>query len=106
MIEAAAEAGVKWVLPVEFGGDNANKRLEEAVPIYAVKRAPRKKIEELSGKYEGFKWIGIVTNPWFDFVSFCFGIWREWDMADNTQSMKMSGFQVDVKNKTVLLLDG
>jgi uncharacterized protein YbjT (DUF2867 family) len=83
MIEAAAEAGVKWILPVEFGGDNTNKRLEGAVPIYAAKREPREKIEELSGKYEGLKGIGIVTNPWFDFVSFCFGILKERGMADN-----------------------
>jgi hypothetical protein len=83
MIEAAAETGVKWVFPVEFGGDNANKKLQGAVPIYGAKREPREKIEELSGKYEGLKWIGVVTNPWFDFVGFCFGVLREREMANN-----------------------
>ncbi|KAE9367683.1 NAD(P)-binding protein [Stipitochalara longipes BDJ] len=88
MIEAAAAAGVQWILPVEFGGDNGNPRLEKAVPVYAAKRAPRERIEELAEKYDGLKWIGIVTNPWFDF------------------SMKISGFQIDVKNRTALVLDG
>jgi uncharacterized protein YbjT (DUF2867 family) len=68
MIEAAANAGVKWILPVEFGGDNGNEKLEKAVPVFAVKRAPRERVEELAKKYDGLKWVGVVTNPWFDFV--------------------------------------
>jgi len=72
MIEATAAAGVKWILPVEFGGDNGNPRLEKAVPVFAAKRAPREKIEELAEKYEGLSWVGVVTNPWFDFVSIGF----------------------------------
>jgi hypothetical protein len=48
-IEAAAEAGVKCILPIKFGGDSGNERLEKAMPVYAAKRAPREKIE-LPGK--------------------------------------------------------
>lgn len=68
-IEAAAASGVKWILPTEFGSDTANEELVSSIPILGQKTAPRKKIEELSEKYEGLKWIGIVNNPWFDFVS-------------------------------------
>lgn len=69
MIEAAAEAGVKWIIPCEFGSDNGNKIVEAITPVFSAKRAPREKTEELSRKYEGLKWIGVVTNPWFDYVS-------------------------------------
>jgi hypothetical protein len=41
---------VKWILPIKFGGDSGNERLEKAVPVYAAKRAQRQKIEELTGK--------------------------------------------------------
>ena len=68
---------MKWVFPVEFGGDNGNLRLEKAVPVFAAKRPPREKIEALAEKYEGLKWIGVVTNPWFDFVSFNLRVMRE-----------------------------
>lgn len=63
MIEAAAEAGVKWIFPVEFGSDLANKNIEEVSPMFAAKRAPREKVEELAAKYEGLKWVGVITNP-------------------------------------------
>lgn len=71
LIEAAAAAGVKWIFPVEYGSDNGNKELEESVPHNVAKRGPREKIEELAGRYEGLKWIGVITNPWFDYVSRC-----------------------------------
>lgn len=63
LIEAAAEAGVRWIVPTEFGSDNANEGISN-VPINAAKVAPREKIEEL-----GLSWIGVVTNPWLDYVS-------------------------------------
>jgi hypothetical protein len=68
---------VKWTFRVEFGGDNRNPRLKKAVPVFAAKRAPRENIEELADEYEGLKWVGAVTNPWFDFVSFNIWVVRE-----------------------------
>jgi hypothetical protein len=41
---------VKWILPIKFGGDSGNERLGKAVPVYAAKRVPREKNEELTGK--------------------------------------------------------
>ena len=63
-IKAAAEVGVPWIIPNEFGSDGANADLSKAVPILGGKGKYRSEIEEL-GKSS---WIGIVNNPWFDFV--------------------------------------
>lgn len=69
LIRAAAAAGVKYILPTEFGADNAVEKLSSSVPINAMKAGPRSLIEELSTQYPGLTWIGLVTNPWFDYVS-------------------------------------
>ena len=64
LIEAAAAAGVRWIFPAEFGSDTGNEVMVSAVPLHPPKIAPRVKAEEV-----GSRWIGVVTNPWFDFVS-------------------------------------
>lgn len=65
LIEAAAEAGVEFVLLNEFGSDNAHPTMRENVPINASKTQHRERVEQL-GKSS---WIGIVNNPWYDYVS-------------------------------------
>ena len=76
LIEAAAKAGIKWILPTEYAADGLNKSLMDAVPLYYGKGAARKQIEELAETYEGLKWIGVATNPWTEFslVRGMFGI--------------------------------
>lgn len=68
MIEAAAKAGVKWILPTEYAGDGMNEAMVNAVPVFHPKRAARQQIEELSKQpgCEGLKWIGVATNPWLE----------------------------------------
>ena len=68
LIEAAIEAGVTYILPTEFGADNANTELANMVPINAAKTAVRTRVEEL-GKKTGAGWIGVSNNAWFDYVS-------------------------------------
>lgn len=68
LIEAAARAGVKWILPTEYAGDGLNVDMVEAVPLFHPKRKARMQIEELSGEFEGLRWIGIATNPWLEAV--------------------------------------
>ncbi|KAI4198269.1 MAG: hypothetical protein LQ346_002809 [Caloplaca aetnensis] len=63
LIEAAAAAGVPWVLPNEFGNDNANESLRTDVMINAVKTQYREHIEKL-GKSS---WIGIACGFWYEF---------------------------------------
>lgn len=61
LIEAAAKAGVKYILPTEYAGDGLNKEMVDAVPVFHGKREARQQIEQL-----GAKWIGVATNPWAD----------------------------------------
>lgn len=67
MIEAAARAGVRWIIPTEFAGDGNNKAMVESVPLFQPKAAVRRGIEELAKTYNGLSWIGICTGPWTDF---------------------------------------
>lgn len=85
LIEAAAAADVPWVLPNEFGNDNANVSLREDVMINAVKTQYRDHIEKL-GKSS---WIGITCGFWYEF---CLG-----------GGPDTYGF--DIKNRTLVLFD-
>ncbi|KAL0936046.1 oxidoreductase [Colletotrichum truncatum] len=83
LIRAAAKAGVKWILPTEFGSSPDPSKLLDSSPILQGKIKTRKLIEEL-----GANWIAIVNNPWLD-----------WSLP--------SGFWgIDVKNRTATLYDG
>ncbi|OAL43132.1 NAD(P)-binding protein [Pyrenochaeta sp. DS3sAY3a] len=59
-IHAAAKAGVKYVLPTEFGSD-PYAPFVKGFPMLAAKKKYRDLIEEL-----GMSWIAVVNNPWFD----------------------------------------
>jgi len=70
LIDAAAKAGVKWILPTEYAGDGLNEGMVEGVPLFHPKREARRQVEELAaGREEGVKWIGVATGPWMEFVS-------------------------------------
>jgi uncharacterized protein YbjT (DUF2867 family) len=69
LIEAAAEAGVRWVLPTEFGSD-INSSLAQEFPMMSMKKKYRDLIEE-----KGMNWVAIVNNPWFDW-SLKQGMWN------------------------------
>ena len=61
LIRSAAKAGVKYVLPTEFGSDTTAP-LGQKLAMLQHKRVNRDLIEEL-----GMSWIGISTNPWLDY---------------------------------------
>jgi uncharacterized protein YbjT (DUF2867 family) len=61
IIEAAARAGMKYVLPTEYGIDSSNEKIEHAVDVIRAKRNTQKKIEGLE-----MKWIAMITGPWID----------------------------------------
>ncbi|MCJ1313038.1 hypothetical protein MMC25_006714 [Agyrium rufum] len=63
MIKAAANVGVPWVLPNEYGQDLSNEKLIEGVEILAHKKVYRDEIEKLGRS----SWIGICSNLWYDF---------------------------------------
>jgi hypothetical protein len=84
LIRAAAAAGVPYVLPVEFGSD-PDARLVDELPEIAAKREWRQLVQDLGVS----AWIGVVTNPWYDFC------------------LPMSEFiAIDPDKKTATLWDG
>ena len=64
IVEAASKAGVKYVLPSEYGKPFKDDHVVEAIPFMKVKKEGHTRIEAL-----GMKWIGVATNSWFDYVS-------------------------------------
>lgn len=62
LIKAAAKAGVKYILPTEFGSDPAAKQMVKENPMLQPKAERRKLIEELGVG----SWIAVTNNPWFD----------------------------------------
>lgn len=64
ILEGAAKAGVKYILPSDYGAPAGDDRQVKAVPLIQEKRDVHDKIESL-----GMKWIGVVTGSWVDYVS-------------------------------------
>lgn len=63
LIKAAAEAGVSWIIPNEWGSDASSSEVEDDLMIYGVKKADRDYIEELGVS----SWIGIACGSWYEF---------------------------------------
>ena len=68
MIDAAAKAGVKWIVPNEYAGDGLNMDMMNASMVFSQKVQSRKHVEEVSKTHKGLKWIGVATNPFFESV--------------------------------------
>ncbi|KAH8204438.1 hypothetical protein TruAng_001354 [Truncatella angustata] len=63
LIDAAAEAGVPFVIPNNWGCDMSNDKLGDEIFLGEGNRAVRKHIQDL-GKSS---WISIVSNFWYEF---------------------------------------
>lgn len=61
--EAAAAAGVPYIIPNNWGGDHANEKLGDETLLGPANRAVLKNIQAL-GKSA---WISIVSNFWYEF---------------------------------------
>ena len=62
LVDAAAEAGVEWIVPNEWGIDNTNTSLGEAMGLGPPALAMRKYIED-----KGLKWTAISCSFWYEF---------------------------------------
>ncbi|KFA50423.1 hypothetical protein S40293_05237 [Stachybotrys chartarum IBT 40293] len=62
IIQAAAKAGVPYILPAEFGSDPEAKLVDELF-VLQQKRERRQLAEQLGVS----AWIGVITNPWLEF---------------------------------------
>jgi NmrA-like family len=106
LIEAAADAGVKWILPTEYGTDSANMELTNAVPINSVKVPAKLHLETLTTQYEGMKWIGVVTNLWFDLVWYdiiaSFPVtWKPQSPTISLRAWKTAGWRIGFNTKKI-----
>jgi len=81
LIEAAAKAGVSWVVPTEFGSDIYSPIATE-FPMTGTKKKYRDLVEE-----KGMNWIAVVNNPWFD-----------WSMKQGLWSIDIPGRKATIYN--------
>lgn len=97
LIQAAAKANVKYVLPVEFG-TSPDAKIVEYFDNLLEKRVSRKRVEELGVS----SWIAVVTNPWLDLGLSAGGwgirvkerkaaIWEGGNTKINVSTLKRSG---------------
>ncbi|KAF2716038.1 putative oxidoreductase CipA [Polychaeton citri CBS 116435] len=63
LIQAAADAGVPFVIPNQWGGDSLNKKLGEDIILGKGYQAARDQVEQL-GKSS---WIDINCSFWYEF---------------------------------------
>jgi len=63
LIAAAAEAGVPWVLPNEWGADEGNEAFNKESIVGAPKKITRDSIEATGVS----SWIGIATGFWYEY---------------------------------------
>lgn len=100
LIDAAAEAGVAYILPCEFGSDTDDTKLGDAVPMLPAKKAVRTYIEKVGRS----SWIGFVNNPWTDYslMAGMFGI----DIASRHATLYHSGGKDVAFNTTTLAQAG
>ncbi|KAK4696269.1 hypothetical protein P7C71_g1626, partial [Lecanoromycetidae sp. Uapishka_2] len=71
LIDAAAKAGVKRLLPSEFGSDTANPTTVAAVPIFQSKVDIINYLKTTSAAHPGFTWTAVVTGAFYDW---CLGL--------------------------------
>lgn len=87
MIEAAVAAGVKRIIPAEFGSNTMNPRTR-ALPVFKDKVEAEELLQRLCGENERKTTYTLVLNSAF----------LDWGID--------TGFLIDAKNKTYELMDG
>ncbi|KAF4922812.1 Isoflavone reductase-like protein IRL [Colletotrichum viniferum] len=83
--EAAIKAGVKRLIPSEYGSDSSSDLVIEAVPFFQPKKA---QLDWLTSHEEHISWTANITSPFFD-----------WGLE-----LGMTGF--DLNNRVATLVDG
>ncbi|KAF5004110.1 hypothetical protein FDECE_9383 [Fusarium decemcellulare] len=63
VIEAAITAGVKRIIPSEYGSDTSSDEVIAAVPFFGAKR---KQLDYLRTKQDIMSWTALITGPLFD----------------------------------------
>lgn len=67
IVDAALAAGVKRLIPSEFGANNLDPRATGLVPVYARKGEMLRYLIEVAGKSEGkLSWTSVACGAWLD----------------------------------------
>ncbi|KAK9342703.1 hypothetical protein V1522DRAFT_280452 [Lipomyces starkeyi] len=66
IIEAAAVAGIKRIIPSEFGSDTMNPLVVHAVPVFQGKVEIVDYLKLVSAKNPQLTWTAIINGPFFD----------------------------------------
>lgn len=62
LVQAAAKAGIPYVIPNEYGSDIDNIKLGDEIMLGPIARANRAEIEKL-----GIQWIAVCCGFWYDY---------------------------------------
>lgn len=84
LVQAAATAGVPWILPNEWGFDTGNKQLSRDVML----AGPKEKTRDL-----------IVRLGKSSYIAVCTGFWYEWSLAID------AAYGFDFANRSVTFFD-
>jgi len=65
LIDAAVEAGVRWIMPNEYGGDYSNEHISKDTGLGPGIRAVRRYIEQKGG--DKTSWVGLACGFWYEY---------------------------------------
>jgi len=85
LIDAAAEAGVPWILPNEYSSDPTNELMQKEIMLGPGREKVRQHIEEIGVS----AWIGFTCSFWYEY----------------SLSAAPSTYGFDFSNKTVTFYD-
>ena len=81
--DAAVRAGVKRIIPADFGSvDSSSALTQELVPLYVQKSKTRHYLIELAEKHPGFTWTSLVCGHFFDWSLEFLHLWFQERKAD------------------------
>lgn len=66
-IDAAVEAGVKWFVPAEFGGNKEAAQHGEKMPLHEAKELVNARLVE--AEKSGLSWTAVATGPFIDWCA-------------------------------------
>lgn len=64
VVDAAIKAGVKRIVPGEFGGDTSNQKLIDQVPVFKGKQVVTQYLQ--SKEDTGLTWTAVINGAFFD----------------------------------------
>lgn len=108
--EAAAAAGVKRLIPADFGScDSSGQRERELVRLFDLKVQIRESLQRLAREHVGFSWTSLVNGHFFDwglresFLHFDLGS-RRAEIVDDGNTRSSQATLAQIARATVAVL--